>query len=59
MLMCKKTGTWTTRLYELARRAEYGEAGGYTQNVRLLVEGPYGRKIFLRMLSLSCSKLGI
>lgn len=57
--MCKKTGTWTTRLYELARRAEYGEAGGYTQNVRLLVEGPYGRKIFLRMLSLSRSKLGI
>ncbi len=40
--MCKRTGTWSTRLYELARRAEYGEAGGYAHDVRLLVEGPYG-----------------
>lgn len=42
--MCKKTGTWTTKLYELARRAEYGEAGGYAQDVRVLIEGPYGKK---------------
>ena len=44
VLMCKKTGTWTTKLYELARRAEYGEAGGYAHDVRVLIEGPYGMK---------------
>lgn len=42
VLMCKKTGTWTKRLYELARCVEYGEAGGAAQNTKILIEGPYG-----------------
>ncbi|PSR76381.1 hypothetical protein PHLCEN_2v8477 [Hermanssonia centrifuga] len=42
ILMCKKTGMWTSRLYDLARRAEYSEANGYSQEVKVLVEGPYG-----------------
>lgn len=40
--MCKKAGTWTTKLFDLAKRAEYGEAGGYQHGVRVLIEGPYG-----------------
>ncbi|KAI0794897.1 hypothetical protein C8Q75DRAFT_803744 [Abortiporus biennis] len=43
VLMCKKVGTWTTRLYDLSRKVEYGEAGtGISQDVKVLVEGPYG-----------------
>ncbi|CAL1710629.1 unnamed protein product [Somion occarium] len=42
VLMCKKAGTWTTKLFDLAKRAEYGEAGGYQHGVRVLIEGPYG-----------------
>lgn len=33
---------WTSRLYDLARRAEYSETNGYSQEVKVLVEGPYG-----------------
>ncbi|KAI0794895.1 incomplete iron reductase [Abortiporus biennis] len=42
VLLCKKTGNWTNKLYDLAKRAEYSEAGGYMPNVKILVEGPYG-----------------
>ncbi|KAI0328757.1 iron reductase [Cubamyces sp. BRFM 1775] len=42
VLMCKKAGDWTNKLYELAQRADYGEANGIGSNVRVIVEGPYG-----------------
>ena len=42
ILMCKKTGTWTNRLFDLAKKREYGEVGGVERDVRVLVEGPYG-----------------
>ncbi|KIP02275.1 hypothetical protein PHLGIDRAFT_96160 [Phlebiopsis gigantea 11061_1 CR5-6] len=50
-LMCKKTGMWTNKLFELARGMEYGsvssdgsraEKGSAPRDVRLLIEGPYG-----------------
>ncbi|KAH9855485.1 iron reductase [Lenzites betulinus] len=42
VLMCKKAGDWTNRLFELAQRADYGEANGIGSNVQVVVEGPYG-----------------
>ncbi|TFK81375.1 incomplete iron reductase [Polyporus arcularius HHB13444] len=42
VLMVKKAGDWTTKLYDVAQRADYGEANGLGGNVRVLVEGPYG-----------------
>ncbi|KAI0946789.1 hypothetical protein AcW1_010148 [Taiwanofungus camphoratus] len=42
VLMCKKAGDWTGKLFELAKRAEYGEAGGVGRDVKVLIEGPYG-----------------
>ncbi|KAI0954316.1 hypothetical protein AcV7_007581 [Taiwanofungus camphoratus] len=39
VLMCKKAGDWTGKL---AKRAEYGEAGGVGRDVKVLIEGPYG-----------------
>lgn len=44
VLMCKKAGLWTNRLFDVARRAEYGEAAGKSPNVKVLVEGPYGAR---------------
>ncbi|KZT71050.1 hypothetical protein DAEQUDRAFT_688502 [Daedalea quercina L-15889] len=42
VLLCKSTGRWGERLMELARRAEYCEAGGGMPRVRVLVDGPFG-----------------
>ncbi|KAI0699751.1 iron reductase [Cerioporus squamosus] len=42
VLMVKKAGDWTTKLYEVAQRADYGEANGLGGSVRVMVEGPYG-----------------
>lgn len=42
VLMVKKAGNWTNRLFELAKRAEYSEAQGADKNVKVLIEGPYG-----------------
>lgn len=42
VLICKKTGTWTKNLYEMAKLGGYmkGEIG---TKVRVVVEGPYGQ----------------
>ncbi|KAF7979311.1 hypothetical protein HWV62_42705 [Athelia sp. TMB] len=40
VLLVKKAGTWTGRLYELAKLGGYGEAN--ESRARVLVEGPYG-----------------
>ncbi|KAH9915471.1 iron reductase [Epithele typhae] len=42
VLMVKKAGDWTNRLYELGQRADYGEANGVGCQVQCVVEGPYG-----------------
>lgn len=41
VLMCKKTGRWTNRLYDVAKRDGHMEAG-LGRNVTVMVEGPYG-----------------
>jgi ferric-chelate reductase len=41
VLMCKKTGKWTNRLYEIAKARGYVEAE-MGRKVTLMVEGPYG-----------------
>ena len=50
-LMCKKTGMWTNKLFDLARSMEYGsfssddnraEKASEPRDVKLLIEGPYG-----------------
>ncbi|KAG9310140.1 hypothetical protein JVU11DRAFT_9756 [Chiua virens] len=43
VLMCKKVGKWTGRMYEAANTSTYGESGKELgKNVRVMVEGPYG-----------------
>ncbi|KAI6121233.1 hypothetical protein F5141DRAFT_1210912 [Pisolithus sp. B1] len=43
VLMCKNTGGWTKKLYEMAKVAGYGsEDGGMARSVLIMVEGPYG-----------------
>ncbi|KAF9479536.1 hypothetical protein BDN70DRAFT_688824 [Pholiota conissans] len=41
VLLCKKAGGWTRRLYEIAKRGGYTE-GGIGREIRVVVEGPYG-----------------
>ena len=41
VLMCKKAGGWTRRLYEIAKRGGYTE-GGIGREIKVVVEGPYG-----------------
>lgn len=44
VLMCKKTGGWTGRLYELAKAAGYGaDDGAFGRRVQIMIEGPYGK----------------
>jgi len=43
VLMCKKAGGWTGKLYEMAKVAGYGrEDGGVSRSVLVMLEGPYG-----------------
>ncbi|KAK7690507.1 hypothetical protein QCA50_005605 [Cerrena zonata] len=42
VLMCKKAGGWTDKLFNLAKKISHGEAGGHVSAVNVLVEGPYG-----------------
>ncbi|EIW56151.1 iron reductase [Trametes versicolor FP-101664 SS1] len=42
VLMVKKAGDWTNKLFDLAQRADYGEANRIGSNVRVIIEGPYG-----------------
>ncbi|KAG6376746.1 hypothetical protein JVT61DRAFT_1765 [Boletus reticuloceps] len=42
VLMCKKTGYWTNKLYEMAQTAESTQRGQESvRRVRVMVEGPY------------------
>ncbi|TFK70004.1 hypothetical protein BDN72DRAFT_572361 [Pluteus cervinus] len=42
VLLCKKAGNWTSRLYDLAGAEGYFGASGTGKTVKVLVEGPYG-----------------
>ncbi|KZT12697.1 incomplete iron reductase [Laetiporus sulphureus 93-53] len=42
VLLCKKAGDWTSRLYDTAMRSEYGEAPGIGRTVKVVLNGPYG-----------------
>ncbi|CCL98745.1 uncharacterized protein FIBRA_00750 [Fibroporia radiculosa] len=42
VIMCKKAGDWTNKLFELAKRTEWCEAGGFSRKTQVLVDGPYG-----------------
>ena len=51
VLLCRKTGDWTSSMYEMAKAAEYGDeegGGGGRKEVRrrvwVTVEGPYGAR---------------
>jgi len=41
ILMCKRTGTWTKRLYEMAKMSAYVD-GFLGREVKVWIEGPYG-----------------
>ncbi|KAH8823322.1 hypothetical protein DL96DRAFT_270256 [Flagelloscypha sp. PMI_526] len=42
VLMCKKTGDWSSRLFEAAKMGGYAMAAGVERRVMVHVEGPYG-----------------
>jgi len=41
VLLCKKSGSWTSKLYEMAKVGGYTE-GGVGREVTIMIEGPYG-----------------
>ncbi|KAK7028156.1 hypothetical protein VNI00_014971 [Paramarasmius palmivorus] len=41
VLMCKKTGSWTRKLYGIAQRPESAYEDG-SRKVKVMIEGPYG-----------------
>lgn len=41
VLMCKRSGTWTNRLFEMAKLSGYVD-GFLGREVKLWIEGPYG-----------------
>ncbi|KAF9065852.1 hypothetical protein BDP27DRAFT_1331474, partial [Rhodocollybia butyracea] len=41
ILMCKKAGDWTNKLYDLAKSSEY-EGGDNARKVKVCIDGPYG-----------------
>lgn len=41
VLMCKRTGRWTNRLFEMAKMSGYVD-GFMGREVKLWIEGPYG-----------------
>ncbi|KAH9918068.1 incomplete iron reductase [Fomitopsis serialis] len=42
VLMVKKAGDWTAKLFDVAQRTEYREVGGPTRNIKVMLNGPYG-----------------
>lgn len=45
ILMCKKAGDWTNKLYDLAKSGGY--EGDRARKVKVCVEGPYGNDLVL------------
>ena len=56
VLMCKRTGNWTRKLYEMAQTNASGEQGQEPgRRVKVMVEGPYGMSLNRSALSLKLS----
>lgn len=54
VLLCKKSGRWTSRMYEMANTSTYGDHGKELgTSVKVMVEGPYG------MCAPSCTRSGL
>lgn len=51
ILMCKKAGDWTNKLYDLAKSSEY-EGGDNARQVKVCIDGPYGTSFFFFFLFL-------
>jgi predicted ferric reductase len=52
VLMIKQTGSWTTRLYDMAKASGYGESGKKTvKKVKVMVDGPYGTVLHFRIVN--------
>jgi hypothetical protein len=49
VLMCKRTGGWTRKLYEIAKLGGYEQGGAGAREVRVVVEGPYGSDPFFHL----------
>ena len=47
VLMCKRAGGWTRKLYEIAKLG--GSESGGEREVRVIVEGPYGSFFFFHL----------
>jgi ferric-chelate reductase len=43
VLICKRTGTWTKSLFEVAKLGGYYVDGEIGRKVKVVVEGPYGQ----------------
>jgi ferric-chelate reductase len=43
VLLCKQSGSWTSKLYEMAKANGYTE-GGVGREVSIMIEGPYGEE---------------
>jgi len=49
VLMCKKSGRWTSNLFEMAQTSSYGENGKEAgRDVTVMIEGPYGTLLHCR-----------
>jgi predicted ferric reductase len=46
VLMCKSAGGWTRNLYEIAKMGGNKEGGIGGNEVRVVIEGPYGSVYF-------------
>ncbi len=48
-LICKKTGTWTAKLFELAKEGSDLESGSADigRTIKIMIEGPYGKWDYL------------
>lgn len=53
VLLCKNTGRWTRRLYDIAAEDRRGEQGA--SDVKVLVEGPYGELLRFHSREQVCS----
>ena len=48
VLAVKQVGSWTTKLYDIAKASGYGQGGKMAgRKVKVMIEGPYGTLLYL------------
>lgn len=57
VLMVKKAGDWTAKLFDVAQRTEYREVGGPMRNIKVMLNGPYGASAWERIRHCAASWL--